>query len=141
MPFDPFGDYETHGYLRNFAVEKDPERVRRLEHHTFAANVLPALAMLQGAPRIGYDELLDTHRRLFGSVYPWAGQDRALLAPAIAIARSGVADLFAHPGDVRRAAEYGRDMARDPPPCARGPARYSACSPTPIRSSKETDER
>lgn len=114
MPFDPFGDYETRGYLRNFAVEKNPERVRRLEHHAFAANVLPALTMLQGAPRVGYNELLDTHRRLFGSVYPWAGQDRAVLAPTIAIARSGVADLFAHPGDVRRAAEYGLGMARDP---------------------------
>ena len=114
MPFDPFGDFETRGYLRNFAVEKDPQRVRRLEHHAFAANVLPALAMLHDAPSLGYDELLDTHRRLFGSVYPWAGQDRAVLAPTIAITRGGVADLFAHPGDVRRAAEYGLDMARDP---------------------------
>ena len=111
MPFDPFGDFETRGYLRNFAVEKDPERVRRLEHHAFAANVLPALAMLHDAPSLGYDELLDTHRRLFGSVYPWAGQDRAVLAPTIAIARGGIADLFAHPGDVRRAAEYGLDPA------------------------------
>jgi cell filamentation protein len=114
MPFDPFGDHDTRGYLRNFAVEKDPERVRRLEHHAFAANVLPALAMLQDAPRLGYGELLDTHRVLFGSLYPWAGQDRAVLAPTIAIARSGAADLFAHPADVRRAAEYGLDMARDP---------------------------
>ena len=44
MPFDPFGDFETRGTLRNLAVEKDPERVRRLEHHAFAANVMTALA-------------------------------------------------------------------------------------------------
>lgn len=31
MTFDPFGDFETQGYLRNLAKEKDPDIVRRLE--------------------------------------------------------------------------------------------------------------
>ena len=39
MPFDPFGDHDTRGHLRNFAGEKDPARIKRIEHHAFAANV------------------------------------------------------------------------------------------------------
>lgn len=35
MTFDPFGDFETRGYLRNFAGEKNPEFVKRLEHEAF----------------------------------------------------------------------------------------------------------
>lgn len=31
MPFDPFGDFACRGYLRNFAGEQDPERIKRLE--------------------------------------------------------------------------------------------------------------
>jgi cell filamentation protein len=31
VTFDPFGDFETQGYLRNLAKEKDPDIVRRLE--------------------------------------------------------------------------------------------------------------
>jgi hypothetical protein len=32
VTFDPFGDFESRGYLRNLAQEKDPAIVRRLEH-------------------------------------------------------------------------------------------------------------
>ncbi len=35
MTFDPFGDFETQGYLRNLAKEKDLDIVRRLEHTSF----------------------------------------------------------------------------------------------------------
>src|SRR6202012_588975 len=45
---------------------------------------------------------------------PWAGQDRAQLAPDLAIGQAGHYDIFAHPGDVRRAVEYGLEMGRDP---------------------------
>ena len=47
-------------------------------------------------------------------MYPWAGQDRAALAPELAIGKGGAFDLFAHPGDVRRAVEDGLEMGRDP---------------------------
>ncbi len=114
MAFDPFGDLATQGYLRNVAGEHDPERVKRLEHRSFAANVLPALDNLEGVRQLRYEHVLDTHRTLFGSVYPWAGKDRGQLAPDLAIGKAGRYDLFAHPGDVRRAVEYGLDMARDP---------------------------
>ena len=65
------------------------------------------------APTVSYDQVLDTHRRLFSSVYPWAGQDRATLAPHIAIAKGGVADLFSHPADVSRANDYALGMGLD----------------------------
>jgi hypothetical protein len=35
VTFDPFGDFATRGYLRNFESEKDPEIVRRLQHTAF----------------------------------------------------------------------------------------------------------
>ena len=45
--------------------------------------------------------------------YPWAGQDRSLTAPDIAIAKGGYATLFAHPADCRRAAEYALSQGQD----------------------------
>ena len=39
MTFDPFGDFETRGYLRNLAQEKEPAIVRRLEHASFATGI------------------------------------------------------------------------------------------------------
>lgn len=113
MTFDPFGDRDTRGYLRNRLGTNDAALISQLEAHAFAANVLPALAALKVAKTVGYDQVLDTHRRLFSSVYPWAGQDRATLAPNIAIAKGGVADLFTHPSDVRRATDYALGMASD----------------------------
>ena len=56
MTFDPFGDFETQGYLRNLAKVK----------------------------RLTYIGLLETHRILFEAVYPWAGQDRGKTAPDLA---------------------------------------------------------
>lgn len=114
MPFDPFGDFATRGYLRNFAGEKDPEAIKHLEHQSFAANVLTALERLKTQPVLRYEHVLETYRILFGSMYPWAGQDRVSLAPELAIGKGGAFDLFAHPGDVRRAIEYGLAMGRDP---------------------------
>lgn len=114
MTFDPFGDFDSRGYLRNVAGEKDPERVRRLEHEAFRARVGEALAALRTGEPLGYQEVLDTHRRLFGDMYPWAGQDREATAPWLAVGRAGRYDLFAHPQDVRRAVEHALGMAADP---------------------------
>ena len=69
----------------------------------FAANILPALQALADKPRLAYEDVIDTHGRLFRSFYPWAGQDRATLAPDIAISKAGISDLFAHPRDERTA--------------------------------------
>jgi len=114
VTFDPFGDFETCGYLRNLAGEKDPERVKRLEHDAFRSRVGEALAALHKGKPLGYQDVLDTHKRLFGDMYPWAGQDRAATAPQLAVGKAGRYDLFAHPQDARRAVEYALDMAADP---------------------------
>lgn len=46
MTFDPFGDFETRGYLRNFASEKDLNIVRRLEHTSFVTGLDQAFQQL-----------------------------------------------------------------------------------------------
>jgi cell filamentation protein len=43
VTFDPFGDFETKGYLRNVARQKDRDIVRRMEHSAFTT-------ALDGAP-------------------------------------------------------------------------------------------
>ena len=105
MTFGPFGDFESRGYLRNIAGEKDLERVKHLEHHVFRLNVGKALAALRTGKPLGYKEVLDTHKRLFGDLYPRTGQDRAETAPMLAVGKGGRYDLFAHPG--RKAHRYG----------------------------------
>ena len=114
MTFDPFGDFDTRGYLRNTKGLKDPEAVKLFEHTAFRLNVNEALAALRATGRpLGYQDVLDTHKRLFGDVYPWAGQDREATASQIAVGKAGRYDLFAHPRDARRAVEHGLGMAAD----------------------------
>ena len=113
MTFDPFGDRDTRGYLRNRLGTNDTALIARLEAHSFKANVLEALMMLKSALTVGYAQVLDTHKHLFISVYPWAGQDRTTLAPSITIAKAGMSDLFAHPADVRRATTYALGLGLD----------------------------
>jgi hypothetical protein len=43
VTFDPFGDFETKGYLRNVAKAKDPAVVRRLQHNSFLTGIDAAL--------------------------------------------------------------------------------------------------
>ena len=115
MTFDPFGDFDTRGYLRNTKGLKDPEAVRLFEHTAFRLNVGKALAALRETTRpLGYQDVLDTHKRLFGRVYPWAGQDREAVAPLLAVGKGGRYDLFAQPRDARRAVEHALRMASDP---------------------------
>lgn len=88
--FDPFGDYDTRGYLRNHAGSKDKHLVSRLEHNAFAGNVERALAKLKTAQRITFDEVKETHRILFADVYPWAGEDRSRNAADLHITKGEV---------------------------------------------------
>jgi cell filamentation protein len=112
---DPFGDYETAGYLRNAFGEKDLARVGQIETANYEQEVLPALRYLASQPTLRYDHVLEVHRTIFSSLYPWAGEDRSINAPHIAIAKAGYKTLFAHPADVRRAAEYALQQAQDKP--------------------------
>lgn len=107
--FDPFGDFEHAGYLRNNAGLRDPEQVKRLEHASFLANLADAVEALRTQPDISYQSFLDTHQILFGDFYPWAGQDRAALTPNILVRKGEV--YFAHGDDIRRAIDYGLRLA------------------------------
>jgi len=82
VTFDPFGDFETQGYLRNLSKEKDPEIVRRLEHASFITGIDAALQRLAKVKRLSYADVLETHRVLFEAIYPWAGQDPLCLPTA-----------------------------------------------------------
>ena len=113
MAFDPFGDFSTRGYLRNVFAEKNPERIKSLEHGLFAENVGKAMADFQRLTQLRYDDVLATNKTLFGALYPWVGHDRATLAPNSAIGKAGHFDLFAHPRDVHRAVDHALDVARD----------------------------
>jgi cell filamentation protein len=111
VTFDPFGDFETQGYLRNLAKEKDSDIVRRLEHASFMTGIDPALQHLARIKRLSYVDVLETHRILFDAVYPWAGQDRKTTAPDLAISKGPV--LFTHPEHIQRAADYALVHGQD----------------------------
>jgi cell filamentation protein len=113
LKFDVFGDFEERGYLRNFVGEKDLDRVKRLEHRAFLIKVETALTDLFEQRPLTYDSILGTHRTLFGSVYPWAGQDRFETAPSVNITRGGYDRMFAFPQDVQRATEYALRQGND----------------------------
>jgi cell filamentation protein len=111
VTFDPFGDFETQGYLRNLAKEKDPEIVRRLEHTAFTTGIDADFEYLAKVKHLSYPDVIETHRILFDAVYPWAGQDRLKTAPDLAISKSNV--LFARPEDIRRAVEFALTHGQD----------------------------
>lgn len=94
MTFDPFGDFEAEGYLRNFEKEKDLAIVRRLEHSSFTSGLSEAFARLSTIEYISYQDVLDIHRILFKAIYPWAGQDRTNTAPDIAVSKGAFCSLI-----------------------------------------------
>lgn len=110
---DPFGDYESAGYLHNRFQEKDLNVVGHLETAAFEQEILGTVRFLRKLPSFEYEHVGETHFRLFNSLYPWAGQDRSVNAPDIAIAKAGYPDLFAHPADVRRATDYALRRGQD----------------------------
>ena len=111
MTFDPFGDFETRGYLRNVAKAKDPAVVQRLQHNSFLTGIDAALAHLEGQPMLAYGDVLHAHRTLFEGVFPWAGEDRLANAPDIFVSKGTV--LFAHPKDIRKAMNYALQKGQD----------------------------
>jgi len=83
--FNPFGDFEVRGYLRNRFRVRSPDEIKLLEHANFRANLRTALEYLEQVEGpIAYCDVLGVHRILFEDLYPWAGKDRYQL---------GVADL------------------------------------------------
>ncbi|UPJ68405.1 Fic family protein [Bradyrhizobium sp. 191] len=111
MTFDPFGDFETRGYLRNVAKTKDLAVVQRLQHNSFLTGVDAGLAQLEARSSLTYADVLQTHKTLFEAVFPWAGEDRLTNASTIFVNKGLV--LFAHPKDIRRAVGYALEKGQD----------------------------
>jgi len=112
VTFDPFGDFETQGYLRNLAKEKDSAVLRPLEFLSVVSGIDAALERLTKVENLSYPDVLETHRLLFEFIYPWAGQDRLIVAPDLAVAKGPI--LFARPRDIRRAVEFALRHGQDP---------------------------
>lgn len=109
--FDPFGDFETAGYLRNVRGDKDPAHIKHFEHNFFRGKLPDALEFLASRESLTYRNFLNVHRILFSDYYPWAGQDRATTLPDRAVSKGGV--KFSHPYECRRAVEYGLRLGHD----------------------------
>ncbi|QCG91003.1 Fic family protein [Azospirillum sp. TSH100] len=95
--FDPFGDFESAGYLRNTQGLKDSRIIKRIEHEVFRANLIDAVDFISNVENIEYGDFLKVHQILFFDFYPWAGKDRADIAPTIAVSKASV--MFSHPRD------------------------------------------
>lgn len=113
MAFDPFKDFEDKGYLRNIAASKDLNIVKKLEVRSFSDNLPKALEYLKNKENLFYKDILETHKILFSNIYPWAGQDRSVTAPDIAISKAGHDRMFAHPMDCQRAGGYALQLGNN----------------------------
>jgi len=109
--FDPFGDYDSRGYLRNTAGEKDLEIIKIAEHELFRAQLPIALDFLAQCKRIDYPDFLEVHRILFSALYPWSGKDRNTVLPDRSVSKGAV--YFCHPKDCQRAIEEGLSFAQN----------------------------
>jgi cell filamentation protein len=111
VTFDPFGDFETEGYLRNFEKEKDLAIVKRAENASFMTGLDEAFAYLAKSKVLTYNDVLKTHGILFGAVYPWAGQDRTQTAPKLTIKKGAV--IFANAPEITAAVEFALRKGQD----------------------------
>lgn len=119
--FDPFGDFETAGYLRNSQQVKDQAIIKILEHERYRTQLPKAVDFLSGVKHIGYRDFLQVHKILFSDLYPWAGQDRAHTMPDRAVIKGPV--LFCHPADCERAIRHGLALAQEGDRMAEQPGR------------------
>src|SRR5665647_809474 len=111
VTFDPFGDFATEGYLRNFEKEKDVAIVKRAENASFTTGLDEAFAYLAKSKLLTYGDVLATHGILFGAIYPWAGQDRSQTTPKLTIKKGAV--IFANAPEIRAAVEYALRKGQD----------------------------
>ncbi|ELY5802361.1 Fic family protein [Cronobacter sakazakii] len=117
MIFDPFGDFETAGYLQNTLGLKNPTDVKQSEHFVFELGIEEALQFLAEQATLDYAAILKVHEILFSGFYPWAGHDRHELAPDLAIFKGSAENprhtVFAHPKEIKRAVDYALQLASD----------------------------
>lgn len=113
MVFDPFGDFQTRGYLRNRLNIRDRRAMQRAEHLAFTSHLEEALQGLASQEALQLQDVLGTHQRLFGSLYPWAGQDRLAVLPEQAVGKGGDFEIFALPMDIHRAIQHALQLGHD----------------------------
>lgn len=115
MSFDPFGDFETAGYLQNALLLKDPAEVKESEHLSFELSMEDALAYLAKKKPIDYKSLLHVHGILFSDFYHWAGKDRQQIVPHLAVFKGTRDDphhtVFEHPDLIKRSVDYALELA------------------------------
>ena len=112
--FDPFNDFQTAGYLRNFEALKDPLKISRVEHNSFKAQLEKALHQLRRlSDPLTYGDYLKVHGTLFQDVYPWAGQDRHTLGVGRLVSK-GSKVQFEVSELSQQAVEWGLNMGNDP---------------------------
>lgn len=111
MTFDPFGDYEEAGYLRNrFGLKKTP-KLQELEFIAVNDSIEEAFEHLEGQDYLEYRDVLKMHRILFETIYLWAGGDREKTAPGKSIKKATVE--FCPPTEIARAVTYALELAQD----------------------------
>ncbi|WP_036627053.1 Fic/DOC family protein [Pantoea sp. AS-PWVM4] len=115
MTFDPFGDFNTAGYLQNSLGLKNPNEVKESEHLAFESSIEDALDYLARLEVIDYDDVLKVHEILFSGFYPWAGKDRNALVPHLAVFKGSPENprhtTFEHPHYIRPAIDYALRLA------------------------------
>lgn len=112
--FDPFGDFESAGYLRNVEQLKDADEIKLQEHLFFEANIEQAMDYLARIRReISYADFLKVHGLLFEEFYPWAGRDRLQLSVGRLVGK-GEGLQFEVSELCQRAVEWGLSMGNNP---------------------------
>lgn len=74
--WDPFGDMETRGILRNHYGTNNGNKLANFEYVSIRKNMPKALAYLGSTKTINLKAWLKTHEILFSDVFPWAGTAR-----------------------------------------------------------------
>lgn len=111
--FDPFGDFETKGYLQNYEGIKDFRELKIIEHTFFEANLEDAFDYLgKVKDPLKYEHFLKVHQILFSDFYPWAGKDRHQLGVANLVDKGNI--QFEEAPLVQRAVEWGLAIGNDP---------------------------
>ncbi|MFT7773700.1 Fic/DOC family protein [Roseateles sp.] len=118
--FDPFGDFETAGYLRNELGLKDPAKIQVQEHLFFTANIEEAATYLARCRDITYRDFCSVHGILFAGFYPWAGKDRLTLNVARNVSKGARVD-FESSENCERAIAHGLRLGSDPKVIAKRP--------------------
>ena len=98
---------------RLYRSNLSPRRANGSELHRLART------SLQRSVSIGYDDVLNTHRILFDTVYPWAGQDRVALGLTTPVVKGRL--HFAGPDQIERIASQALKLAADPTIVSRQP--------------------